>query len=80
MLRVEGRTLTYNYGFYTFRNCNLDGELSQWHSYHIFLFLFSSSLLSTAGKVYKVKNQITGYKFDLNRHKIKKVILTISLK
>ena len=28
----------YN-GFY-FTNCNFDGELSHWHSYHIFLYLF----------------------------------------
>ncbi|XP_071120674.1 uncharacterized protein [Mytilus edulis] len=28
---------------------------------------------STAGKVYKVTDQITGYKFDLNRNQIKKM-------
>ena len=31
MLRVEGRSFTYN-GF-TLTKYNLDGELSQWHSY-----------------------------------------------
>ena len=36
-LRVEGRTLTYN-GL-LFLNCYLDGELSYWHSHHIFLYL-----------------------------------------
>ena len=34
---VEGRTLTYN-GL-LFLNCYLDGELSHWHSHHIFLYL-----------------------------------------
>ena len=36
-LNVEDRTLTYNVFFFT--NCDFEGELLHWHSYHIFLSL-----------------------------------------
>ena len=30
---------------FTFTNCDLDGELSHWHSYYIFLYLFTQTTL-----------------------------------
>ena len=31
--------------WFTFINCYLDGELSHWHSHHIFLYLFTHKLV-----------------------------------
>ena len=41
-LIVKGCTLTYNCLLFT-THCDLDGQLSHWHSYHILLFLSNRS-------------------------------------
>ena len=37
-----------------FYNCDLDGELSHWHSYHIFLYLWVHMLICLASFTYLI--------------------------